>query len=196
MGKIYLVRHGMSKLNNSGIIFGQLDPDLNEKGIKDAKRAREFFSQIDYDEIYVSPLKRTKETAKIINRKNLEISYVEEIKELNFGLYEGLSYKEIEKKYPDLVKEQSKDWKNFNYGNGESLNELLERVKNFYNSLDKNKNIIIVSHWGVINTLLSYLTCESVDAYWKFSPEYGKVAIIENSYNNEIIRGMNLGWIY
>jgi alpha-ribazole phosphatase len=69
MGKLILVRHGESELNMENIFFGHLDPKLTEKGQGQAQKTKEILSNINYKEIYSSPLKRAVETAEIINIK-------------------------------------------------------------------------------------------------------------------------------
>ena len=71
--KIYFVRHGQTKANKNGLIFGQWDLPLNQTGIKQAKKTAEKLAKIarkeKIDAILCSPLTRTKQTASIIAKK-------------------------------------------------------------------------------------------------------------------------------
>lgn len=76
MKRVYLVRHGESESNVSGIVSGPETP-LTLEGERQAVALANRFSQIDIDVIIASPYLRTKETARIINevtRKPLEYS--------------------------------------------------------------------------------------------------------------------------
>lgn len=67
----YLIRHAEKDRSNPSV----KDPDLNEEGRKRAQKWAEVFRDIDFDAIYSSDFKRTKETAKpIAKRKELKIS--------------------------------------------------------------------------------------------------------------------------
>ena len=70
--QIYLVRHGQVPHNALGI-YCEIDEDLNEVGIKQAKGLAERIKNIEYDMIISSPLLRTRHTAEIINTKNKNI---------------------------------------------------------------------------------------------------------------------------
>lgn len=194
MGKIILVRHGETELNTAGIFFGVMDPELTEKGIEQAKRAKKILEDLEYHKIYTSDLKRAKETAEIINYKNIDMILTEDLREINFGIFEGYKYEELLEKYPIEVKKSQEDWKNYNYETGESVLQLQKRAINFIEKeLDLYKNTVLVTHWGVINTILSYYFSDGLDAYWKFSVKNGGIVIIEFSDGYPILKGFNIG---
>ena len=64
---LYLVRHGQTDWNIQGRIQGSTDIELNSTGLNQAQKTAELLKNIDFDVIYSSPLKRTVDTAKIIN---------------------------------------------------------------------------------------------------------------------------------
>ena len=57
--RVYLVRHGETNENRSGIIQGQLDTELNEDGIKQSGRLAHALKDIHFSAAYCSDLKRT-----------------------------------------------------------------------------------------------------------------------------------------
>ena len=124
MKKLILVRHGETTMNLQKLYYGFLDADLTEKGIEQVKSAREILKNMDYDEIYSSDLKRAYKTAEIINHKGLEIKVSKEIRELNFGIFEGYTYQELKEKYPKELLISQKEWKTYNFENGESPSDL------------------------------------------------------------------------
>ncbi|XLD74232.1 histidine phosphatase family protein [Cetobacterium somerae] len=128
MGKIILVRHGESKLNIEGVYYGILDPELTEKGKEQAEKTREILKSINYEKIYASDLRRAIDTAEIVNYKKLEILIDQELRELNFGIFEGHSYKELLDKYPEELKKSQSNWENYNYITGESVLELQKEL--------------------------------------------------------------------
>ena len=194
MGKLILVRHGESELNIENIFFGHLNPKLTKKGQEQALKTKSILSNIDYKEIYSSPLKRAIETAKIINVKNYDLNLVEGLKELNFGILEGLTYEEILKEHPKEAIEWKENWQTYDYQTGESVQQLQNRCVNFIKSLDvSDGNIVAVCHWGVINCILSYYFSGGLDGYWKFAPSYAGITVIEFTDGYPILKGINIG---
>ena len=183
MGKLILIRHGQTEMNAQNLYFGKLNPPLNDLGIEQACMAKEKLSNIAYDCIYSSPLERTKETAEICNYLDKEIIYDSRLEEINFGIFEGLTFKEISEQYPNEVKEMEKNWKSFNYITGESLEELYQRAVSFLETLDYTKDNLIISHWGIINCIISYFVSGTLDTYWKFKVDNCSMVIFEGDFN-------------
>ena len=182
MGKLILVRHGQTEMNAQKLYFGKLDPPLNDLGISQAYQAKEKLLDIDYDIIYSSPLERAKQTAKICNYLDKDINYNSKLEEINFGIFEGLTFKEISEKFPDEVKKMEENWKDYNYITGESPKEMFQRAISFLETLDYSKNNLVVAHWGIINCIISYFVSRSLDTYWKFEIKNGAVVIFEGNF--------------
>lgn len=194
MGKVILIRHGESELNIKGVYYGVLNPGLTEKGREQAKKTREILKSINYNKIYCSDLKRAVHTAEIVNVKELELLIDEELRELNFGIFEGHTYEELLEKYPNELEKSRENWENYNYITGESVTELQKRAVNFINKkVNLDENTVLVTHWGIINTILSHYFSNGLDAYWKFSVKNAGVVIIEFSEGYPILKGLNIG---
>lgn len=198
MGKLILIRHGETDLNRDKKFFGWLDPTLNELGKNQAKSAMKKTEKILVGnrnvKIYTSPLKRALETCEIIAGENFEWEISHELKEINFGIFEGLSYEEILEKYPQESKIAFTQWENYNFEIGESPRELQKRVVTFVEEqLDLKEVNIIVTHWGVINSILSYFFSKDLEAYWKFSLKNGGIALISFNEGFPVLEGFNIG---
>lgn len=182
MGKLILVRHGQTEMNAQNLYFGKLNPPLNNLGISQAYQAKEKLLDIDYDIIYSSPLERAKQTAEICNYLDKEIIFDSNLEEINFGIFEGLTFKQILEKYPNEVKKMEEDWKSFNYVIGESPKEMFQRAVSFLKTLDFSKNNLIVAHWGIINCIISYFISGNLDSYWKFKIQNASIVIFEGNF--------------
>jgi broad specificity phosphatase PhoE len=100
MTKLILIRHGETDYTSQKKYCGVSNPPLNDKGKQQARALGKRLKNFKIDKVYSSDLKRTCQTAEIIfNKKTIEKS--SDFQELNFGVLEGLCYKEIMKKYPD-----------------------------------------------------------------------------------------------
>lgn len=182
MGKLILIRHGQTDMNAQKLYFGKLNPPLNDLGINQSNLAKEKLLDINYDNIYSSPLERAKQTAEICNYLGKNIIFDSKLEEINFGIFEGLTFKEISEKYPDEVKKMEEDWKGFNYITGESLNEMFQRAISFLKTLDYTKTNLVVAHWGIINCIICYFISGTLDTYWKFSIKNAAIVILEGNF--------------
>lgn len=150
MNKLYVIRHGKTNWNNIGLLQGNLDIDINEEGIFQAK---ELSNSIDLKQIDVclcSPLKRAKKTADIIVGNKMKIVYDDLLIERSFGDYEG---KKIDY---DLISSQWNYKLNDSSNNIESIQDCLLRANKFLSKIKEkypNKSILIISHGGFIKAL-------------------------------------------
>ncbi|AVQ45003.1 alpha-ribazole phosphatase [Clostridium botulinum] len=193
---IYLVRHGETEQNKRKNFYGKLDVGLNEKGEEQSYKVGEILKNVDFNKIYISDRKRTKETAeRILERNKLykkekNIIYKEErINELDFGIFEGKSYEEIGFLYPKEQERWEKDWKNFAPPKGESAVEFYSRVEKFMEHIQKEEdgNYLIVTHGGVIRMIYSYILQNNMDFYWNFASRNGDITLIKYEYENLFI---------
>src|SRR5699024_235142 len=86
MGKIFMIRHGLTEYNKALSLQGSSDIPLNEAGLLQAKTAAEFLKYEKFDLILSSPLPREHATAESINENHdLKIHKMNELKEQYFG---------------------------------------------------------------------------------------------------------------
>ncbi|AUM94714.1 TPA: alpha-ribazole phosphatase [Clostridium botulinum] len=193
---IYLVRHGETEHNKRKKFYGKLDVGLNENGGEQSYKVGEFLKDVEFNKIYISDRKRTRETAeRILERNKLykkekKIIYKEEkLNELDFGIFEGKSYEEIGFLYPKEQERWEKDWKNFAPPKGESAVEFYSRVENFMKHIQKEEDgdYLIVTHGGVIRMIYSYILQNNMDFYWNFASRNGDITLIKYEYENLFI---------
>lgn len=105
---LYLIRHGETKWNKLGKFQGSKDISLSEDGISQARYlAKRLDGNFDY--IYTSPLIRAKKTAEIISEKSKVVPIIfPDMREINYGDWEGLTISEIKSSYSN----EFKLWKN------------------------------------------------------------------------------------
>lgn len=139
---IYIVRHGQTDWNVKKRNQGRIDIELNENGIKQALEIKEKLSNVKFDKVYSSPLKRAYKTARIIT--NQEIILDERIIERSNGELEGKLVSEIDK---------SIDFNDPLIGFGiENINDFRKRINEFFQEITtkyKGKNVLVVTHAGV-----------------------------------------------
>ena len=91
--KIWITRHGQTRLNKARLMQGLTDEPLNEKGLEQARMARQRIGDVHFDAVYASPLNRAIMTGAIIGGVDpSEVIIDKRIIEANFGNYEQKNY--------------------------------------------------------------------------------------------------------
>ena len=161
MSKLLLVRHGNTKLNSAGRYWGRTDVELSADGKRQAERLRDRLATQKIDAIYTSNLQRASVTAKIIaSSHQVDIVTCPELREIDFGKIEGLTFKEVSQLYPEVAEAWSKRSLTLKYPAGESVTELNNRVRKFLEKLEKHapeETILIVAHSAPLRLLICHL---------------------------------------
>lgn len=180
---IYIIRHGETDWNREGIYQGQTDTSLNENGRQTARELGKILSRINFSAIYSSDLLRARETAEIINDfLNVPIYYTQDLRELDFGDWTGISIWKMGEKDPELFKKWQEDPWNISPPGGETFRELTERVIRVLEEITKrhkSENILVVSHAGPIKAMIFGLLSATGKAYWNIKISHSTVVIID-----------------
>ena len=180
---VLLIRHGETEWNTLGKFQGCTDIALSEEGIKQAQLLKDRLNG-EFDYIYASPLSRALETANIIaSVTDKKVVVANDIREINFGEWEGLTVHEIAESYP----EKFKDWRNDKVeskicGGDLSILNAANRAKNCVLNIineNKGKKIAIVAHGGIIKAALIGLFEWDMTMYHKMA--------VGNTCNNTLI---------
>jgi len=153
--KITLLRHAEVIKEFQGKYNGHIDIALSQKGKEDAKKLANKLEKLEFDRVYCSDLLRARETLSAFDI-NTEVVYTERLREKSWGKHEGKSFDEIVQ--GGLVYEDFEQW--ITALDGEDFNSYKERLREFfYETLlkESTKHILVVTHSGVIKTLLSIL---------------------------------------
>lgn len=214
--KISFIRHGKTELNEKHCYIGVTDISLSENGIREICKKKEEISYPNSDVVFVSPLKRCKETAAIIFPDVTQIE-IEEFREMDFGSFEGKCYEELKdnlyyRRWIDESRGASKEEIIESYGVlepsknvgillPESMDSFSKRVLNGLNkvllSMGKLEAATVVTHGGVIMAIAStfvgkefykfMVSCaEGFEALVTYTEENGNIEISHFSINNWI----------
>lgn len=158
---VVFIRHGETEWNLQNRTQGHLNSPLTERGILQANEAAEELASYKFDIIVSSHLGRAFETAKIIaERLNIsEIITEDGLLERNLGILQGNIAEESKVRFPHLFSNGILIH-DANIPNGESLEDFLKRVGNAIEnlkSLSQTKSILVVTHDGVLNAIVSHL---------------------------------------
>jgi len=187
---IYLTRHGETIWNVDKRTQGVQDIPLSKRGIRQAEALAERLANENISTIYTSNLERAYRTAEIIgNRAGLIPIRKEELNEVNFGEWEGLTLKQIKTDYPGMFE---KFYKDFSYApeHGESLNAVQNRIHSFIrfikkNHCDRDDRILVVSHTYPVRMLILELMSFSTDLLLDFQLDNTGISIIKLDDNTK-----------
>lgn len=186
--KIYLFRHGELIIKYHKKYVGYLDAPLSETGKKQAQSINAFISKLKTKNVITSDLQRT------FSELTVSFEKREELREINFGEWDGLSWEQIEKSFLDEAKEFLNNPSGFTFPSGDSFAQLSERVIPIFNELLNSKegeNIFFVVHAGVIRTIISKKFNLPLQEVFNFKIDYGKCTIIEKNDNHFTLLSLN-----
>lgn len=180
---LYLVRHGEADTPPK-VCIGQTDIPLTEKGVQQiihdtlpTLRKLELVNP----RLLSSPLLRTMQTATIISAAlRIPIEKHAALQEIDMGTWDGLAFTEIQQRWPDQYLARGENFSTFRPPQGESFSDLQQRVVTALHPIcDTARPTIIVTHAGVIRTLLCTIHKTSLQKLFNYSPKNGSVTIID-----------------
>lgn len=185
--RLILLRHAETKANADNKYIGHSYSEYTEKGKKQIKNILRLLSKESFDRVYSSPLPRALKLAEMISHQmNCELLIEESLKEMNFGIFEGKRYQEAEREYKDEWEKWTDDYINYRIPDGECYLDLHQRVTTFIDSL-KGKSTLLLTHGGIIQTIITYLLDLDIDDRWHFKIPPGGLVEIEYENNYGII---------
>lgn len=187
--RLYLVRHGETELNERKCYYGLLDPELNEKGRKQAEVLRDCLKDVTFDHVIASPLTRAADTARIIAG---HCKTDARLCEQSFGVMEGLTYEEIMEQCPEVMHAWNQDFTTYRIPDGESFLDVRARVDDFLESIsDLEGTVLITAHKGTLGHLLAGMLHMPPEGYWNFVFEQGCYNVVDIEDGYAIIRKLN-----
>lgn len=178
----YLTRHGQSVYNDFGRIGG--DSGLSEHGVRYAEKLAQFVEDVVTKDangneiparLWTSTMRRTKETTQFIKQKTLvvrpdpadpsqDFEWVQmrprawhHLDELFAGSCDGMTYEEIEEKFPDEWKLRAADKLAYRYPRGESYLDVIARLEPIIIEMERHQEpLLIVAHQGILRIIYAF----------------------------------------
>ncbi len=184
---LYLLRHGESIANLNKRYCGITDVELSPLGKKQAKKAALFFEGVTISNIYSSPLKRAFETAKEVSEiKGVHVKTNNCLKEVNFGIFENKTWDEMVLQN----KSETDNWINlkhkYKFPNGEGYDDIINRICYFLDNIEDDS--LIVSHFGVIQSILLYYKIADDNNIWDYHISNCDIVVLNNKKIERIIK--------
>jgi len=192
---IYLLRHGEIKGASTKRFIGQTNVGLSQTGLDKAALWQHFFSRLNIDQVFSSPLSRCIDTATRVSRQAKHaITLMDGLKEINLGKWDGKPVAEIREKFPEEWKKRGKDFTGYRPPLGESFLDLSQRVVPVFHEISRQYpgNILLVAHAGVNRMILCNLLNKNIDDLFTIPQDYGCLNIIDNGPGNLRVQEINL----
>ena len=171
--QIVLVRHGATDWNLQGRCQGVTDRELSEVGVRQAEQLAALLRDESIEAVYSSALRRARQTAELISRPhNLPVMIEENIRELDHGALEGLTFNEIKQNYAEFLARWRTVPAEIQVPGGEKLIDVAERAWVGINRITGRhptaESIVVVSHNFPILGIVCRVTGTHLNNYRSF----------------------------
>ncbi|MDP3879445.1 MAG: histidine phosphatase family protein [Dehalococcoidales bacterium] len=196
MVRLLLVRHGISEYNSARRFAGYSDVEMSAAGYEQVKRLRDRLAVEKIDAVYSSDLRRAQETAQVISTGcDTDIISCPELREVNYGEVEGLTFQQIKDRYPALAESISEfNLQQINFPGGETFEQFIARTITFLDKLEKHEpsqTVLIVAHGGPLRVLFCHLMGIDQLHWRKFRVDNASLSIIETYPQRVVVSLLN-----
>jgi len=182
MKTIYLVRHAETTWNLEGKVQGSRDTQLSIDGLAQTVKTVAFLSALRFDTIFTSPLARARAIAEPVGA-NLGIPpiVVPELREIDFGGWEGHTWNEIGVMYPPALAAWELKSPEARPGGGESLADVRRRAGKVRSIVESSSGdlVLVVAHGGLNRVLMSVLLDLPLNSYSSFTQPNACISVFE-----------------
>lgn len=193
MKELIFIRHGESL--HAGVRYiGRTDTPLTAHGHEQADWISSRLSDVLLDAVYVSPALRARETIQpFVDKTKFKILVEADLQEIDFGLWEGMSFKEIQAQAPELVNEWASNQMDFVFPGGECLEIFWKRVCRIGDVLAAapGPRMAVVTHGGVIRYLLCHFLGLSPEQHRMFQIDLGSITTLALQDGFAVLKGLN-----
>lgn len=168
---LYLVRHGQTEWNVENRLQGFHDSPLTDLGVRQAMWLGDAFRDKPLDVIYSSSSRRAARTAELIRGdKPIAIIESDALKEINLGVWEGLTQEEAKAANPEAFEHFLQDPERFQVSGGESYGEVSKRAVAKVAEIvaaHPGQHILVVAHTVVVKLLMAHYEPRLLVDLWK-----------------------------
>jgi alpha-ribazole phosphatase len=192
--QLLLVRHGEADGIAPGALLGRTDPSLSERGRRQCAHLRALVPSGASTAYLCSPLARARQTAAIVTwGRDLSLEIDPDLSEIEFGEWEGLSFDQIERRYPEQAEQWSRFTADFAFPGGESLLEFRTRIERVGDRLmaANRETLVVFTHGGVIRALICHFLGLDLRDYLLFDVGPAAVATLHLWDGQGVLAGLS-----
>jgi broad specificity phosphatase PhoE len=194
--RVILVRHGSIDAGQGGRFVGSTDAPLSVDGQAEAFRLAAPVAKLMPARCFSSPMLRARETAaSALGPNGPELAIDADLREVNFGRWEGLTFEQARHDDPAAVDRWAAGDPDFAFPGGERLADFLGRVRGVGSRLasEVGNTVVAFTHAGVIRHLICHFLGLPWRNYVLFDVRYASLAVIELFDDKGVLTGLNLG---
>ena len=188
---LLLARHGTCGTTD---LIGTTDAPLTDEGRKQAAALADVVASRKPARCFCSPLRRCLETASLaLAGTQLRPEIDDDLREVDFGRWEGRSFEEIARTDPEAVNRLARFDRDFAFPGGESLREFLKRVRRATRRMSGcgEGPVLAFTHGGVIGAAICQVLGLHPRKYLLFPVEYASLARLQVFGNRGVLVGLN-----
>jgi alpha-ribazole phosphatase/probable phosphoglycerate mutase len=193
--RLLLVRHGEPEAATRGRVYGRLDVSLSQRGEEQMKETAKWLEAAPLAAVYSSPQTRALESARLIaGRHSLEVRLDERLCEMDFGLFEGLSYDEVSARHPEIYRAWMNEPTEVEFPGGESFAQMKSRVLGAVVQLrrrHRTESVAIVAHGGVNRIVLAAALGLPDEAIFRLGQDYAGLNVIDYYETECVVQLLN-----
>lgn len=192
---LLLIRHAATASVNDGRYIGATDEGIVAPADDSVARLVSLVQSFGPERCLASPMLRTRQTAALVTEPcGLEMEIDADLREIDFGNWEGLTFAEIDAQDPVLVRQWATGAADFCFPGGEPLAAFHARVREAGRRLAgrPEKTVVAVSHGGVIRILICHFLGLSFDHYLQFEVRPFAITVIRLFGERGVLAGLNL----
>jgi alpha-ribazole phosphatase len=193
---VWLVRHGQTDWNLARRYLSESDRPLTAYGLRQAAALGAFFATRKIDAIIHSGLARTEHVARAIcGSRAIPVLGDARWRETSHGQWEGLTYREVMRRFPENAAQRFADPLDAAPMGGESLGALDTRVAEAWSALGDAfpaQRLVIVTHATPIQAILCHLTGVPLAEHWRWRADLGSATGVDCYASTTIVRAVNV----
>jgi alpha-ribazole phosphatase/probable phosphoglycerate mutase len=193
VSRLVLVRHAEPAEDAHGLCYGSLDVGLSDEGRRHAAELATVLVGTAYDAVYTSPRLRARETAAPLGAaRGLTPVVVDDLREIDFGDFEGRRYDEIEQSEPELFRAWMETPTRVRFLGGESYADLRLRALRALDAIKAAHTCaVVVTHGGVARAGLAEWLGMPDEAIFRLGQSYGGITIVDWLDGTPVLRLLN-----
>jgi broad specificity phosphatase PhoE len=194
--KVLLARHCETGPDYAGRFVGSADIGLGPAAPAQAERLAASIAAHSPAIAFCSPLRRAQLTAAMVHKATPlgEIITDPDLREIDFGRWEGLTFAEIAAGDSELVKRWAVWAPDFAFPDGELTADFLRRVQAAGERLAarEEETVLAIAHGGVVRALICHLLRLPARNYLLFDVKPARLTVIDCFPEGGVLAGFNL----
>jgi len=196
--RLFLIRHGQVLDHDPPRFNGHRDIGLSPEGREQLKQVANRIADQEIHEIYCSDLSRTVIGAEIIaGSRGITPVRMQEFREMDLGVFDGLTFTEVQEQYGDVFHDWRKDILHYRIPEGESFLELEKRVCRGFDRIMHQKEgntLVIVAHGGVNRIILARALKMDLNDAFRIEQDYGCLNVIDYYPDWTVVKLVNMSF--